>query len=50
MGLIHSGIASYVCWDGVIIHRIKYQNTHIDAKQVKSSPVSDINGHVIREG
>lgn len=40
VGLIHSGMAAYVSGDGLIIHRIRYQKTYIDAKQVKSYPVT----------
>lgn len=38
MGRSHFGIASYVSRVGKIIQRVRYQNTYMDAKQVKSWP------------
>ena len=36
MGLIHSGIPSYVSGDGDTIQRMTYQKMYMDAKEVKS--------------
>jgi len=39
VGRSHSGIISYVSGEGDIIQRMRYQNTYMYVKQVKSFPV-----------